>query len=184
MLKDSLDYDNSIGCFLTETWLSQDILDAEVNLEGYNLFRGDRIGRTRGGAAIYLKERLNGRLSKAFSNGVVDCVVATSKVLDSVFVSLYRPPDTKLQEWKCALETLSSELELLQANGMYQRILLGGDLNFRDLQWNSDGEMCISNDLGKQQEELFLFCSRFLLSNLVDKPTRGSNLLDVILSND
>ena len=50
--------------------------------------------------------------------------------------------------------------------------------------WNSNGEMKISNDLGKQQEELFVFCSRFLLSNLVDKPTRGSNLLDVILTND
>ena len=66
MLKDSLDYDNSIGCFLTETWLNQDILDAEVSLEGFNLFRGDRVGRARGGAAIYLKDRLNGRLSKAF----------------------------------------------------------------------------------------------------------------------
>ena len=134
MLKDSLDCDNSIGVFLTETWLSQDILDAEVTLEGFNLFRGDRVGHSRGGAAIYLKEKLNGRFSKAFSNGVVDCVVATSKVLDSVFVSLYRPPDTKLQEWKCALETLSSEIELLQANGMYQRVLVGGDLNFQDLQ--------------------------------------------------
>lgn len=44
--------------------------------------------------------------------------------------------------------------------------------------------MLINTDMGKQQEELFLFCSRFLLSNLVDKPTRGSNLLDVVLSND
>lgn len=130
MLKDSLDFDNSIGVFLTETWLSQDILDAEVSLEGFNLFRGDRVGRSRGGAAIYLKEKLYGRFSKAFSNGVVDCVVATSKVLDSVFVSLYQPPDTKVQEWKCALETLSSEIELLQANGMYQTVLVGGDLNF------------------------------------------------------
>ena len=42
----------------------------------------------------------------------------------------------------------------------------------------------IDTDLGKQQEELFLFCSRFLLSNLVDKPTRGNNLLGVVLSND
>ena len=98
MLRDTLISDNSIGIFITETWLNQDILDAEVYLDGYNLFRGDRVGRQRGGTAIYLKENLNGRFTRAFSNGVVDFVVATSKVLDSVFVSLYRPPDTKIQE--------------------------------------------------------------------------------------
>ena len=73
---------------------------------------------------------------------------------------------------------------MLQSNGLYQRVLLGGDLNFRDLQWNKDGEMLIHMDLGRQQEELFMFCTRFLLSNWVDKPTRGKNLLDVVLGND
>ena len=98
MLRDSLVLDNSIGVFLTETWLSQEILDAEASLEGFDLFRGDREGHARGGAAIYMKEKLNGRFAKSYSNGVVDFVVATSKVLDAVFVSLYRPPDTNLQE--------------------------------------------------------------------------------------
>ena len=44
--------------------------------------------------------------------------------------------------------------------------------------------MLINTDLGRQQEELFMFCNRFLLSNLVDKPTRGNNLLDVVLASD
>ena len=87
-------------------------------------------------------------------------------------------------EWKSAMETLTNEIEMLQSNGLYQRVLLGGDLNFWDLQWNKDREMLIHMDLEGQQEELFVFCSRFLLSNWVDKPTRGKNMLDVVLSND
>ena len=42
----------------------------------------------------------------------------------------------------------------------------------------------INSDLGRQQEILFSLCNQYLLTNLVDKPTRGENLLDVILCND
>ena len=98
MLKDTLNVDNSIGIFLSETWLSNDIMDAEVNLDGFSLFRGDREGRSRGGTALYLKDRLNGRFVKSFTNGVVEFVIATTKVLDAIFVSIYRPPDTSATE--------------------------------------------------------------------------------------
>ena len=87
-----LSRDNSLGIFLPETWLHDGIQDAEVAVEGFNLFRGDREGRERGGAALYLKENLNGRRTKSFSNGVVDFVVVTSKVLDAILNSVYRPP--------------------------------------------------------------------------------------------
>ena len=39
MLKDSFTNDNSLKIFLSETWLSKNIMDAEVNLEGFSLFR-------------------------------------------------------------------------------------------------------------------------------------------------
>ena len=94
MLLDSLNRDNSIGVFLSETWLHDGILDAEVSLEGFNLFRGDREGRARGGSALYLREYLNGRKGKSFSNGVVEYVIVTSKVLEAIFISIYWPPDT------------------------------------------------------------------------------------------
>ena len=76
MIKDSLNIDNSLGIFLSETWLSKDIMDAEVNLNGFSLFRGDREGISRGGTALYLKDRLNGRFVKSFTNGVVEFVIA------------------------------------------------------------------------------------------------------------
>ena len=119
MLRDILTSNNSAGVFLTETWLNDGILDAEVTMDGYNLFRGDREGRARGGSALYLREYLNGRKCKSFSNGVVDYVVVTSKVMDAVFVSIYRPPDTSFMEWNHAVSSLMEEIDLIQANGSF-----------------------------------------------------------------
>ena len=63
-------------------------------------------------------------------------------------------------------------------------VFIGGDTNFKDVKWSKEGELLINSDLGRQQEILFSLCNRYLLTNLVDKPTRGDNLLDVILCNN
>jgi hypothetical protein len=41
---------------ISETWLSQSILDSEVNISGYTLVRQDRDGRSSGGTAIFVRE--------------------------------------------------------------------------------------------------------------------------------
>ena len=107
--------ETTIGIFLSETWLHKGTLDAEVSLDGFNLFRGDRDGQDRGGSALYLREYLNGRKIKSFSNGVVGYVVVTSKVLDAVLISIYRPPETSYNEWNHVVSSLMDEVDLIQA---------------------------------------------------------------------
>ena len=60
-IQDLLLYNKLLFIALTETWL-KDHLDAEVNVQGYKLFRQDRTttkikrkGRDGGGTACYLK---------------------------------------------------------------------------------------------------------------------------------
>ena len=48
----------------------------------------------------------------------------TSKVLDTVFVSMYWPPDT-YNEWNHALGSLMEEVNLIQAIGNFQHVFLG-----------------------------------------------------------
>ena len=72
---------NSLGILLTETWLNSDTLDAELLIEGFTLFRGDREGRVRGGSAIYLLNELHSKLESAYSNSVVDYVIVKVKKL-------------------------------------------------------------------------------------------------------
>jgi len=44
---------------VTESWASGDILDSELSLDGYNLFRKDRpVARAGGGVLLYVKSSL------------------------------------------------------------------------------------------------------------------------------
>jgi exonuclease III len=51
---------------LSETWLSGDILDTDINIEGYNVFSDDRQGRG-GGVAILIKHYFTVSLLKSIS---------------------------------------------------------------------------------------------------------------------
>ena len=42
---------------ITESWANKDIIDAELGLNGYAMFRKDRIGRRGGGAILYIKKQ-------------------------------------------------------------------------------------------------------------------------------
>ena len=43
---------------ITEPWANNDITDAELGLEGYVMFRKDRMGRRGGGVLLYIKETI------------------------------------------------------------------------------------------------------------------------------
>ena len=43
---------------ITESWANNDITDAELGLEGYAMFRKDRMGRRGGGVLLYIKNTI------------------------------------------------------------------------------------------------------------------------------
>ena len=43
---------------ITESWANNDITNAELGLEGYVMFRNDRIGRRGGGVLLYIKDTI------------------------------------------------------------------------------------------------------------------------------
>ena len=43
---------------ITESWANNDITDAELGLEGYVMFRKDRMGRRGGGVLLYIKDTI------------------------------------------------------------------------------------------------------------------------------
>ena len=44
---------------ITESWANNDIIDAELGLEGYVMFRKDRMGRRGGGVLLYIQRPAN-----------------------------------------------------------------------------------------------------------------------------
>ena len=43
---------------ITESWANNDITNAELGLEGYVMFRKDRIGRRGGGVLLYINDTI------------------------------------------------------------------------------------------------------------------------------
>ena len=43
---------------ITESWANKDITNAELGLDGYVMFRKDRIGRRGGGVLLYIKDTI------------------------------------------------------------------------------------------------------------------------------
>ena len=79
-IKDELLTTSAIFFVLTETWLTESHLAAEVNINGYSIFRQDRqrrkvkSGRDSGGVAVYIRDdcAIGAESVFNFSNGVID----------------------------------------------------------------------------------------------------------------
>ena len=181
-VSDMLELNHSLGIGLTETWLSEDIENAEIQIEDYSIYRADRSHRSRGGVAAYLRSDLLCKTAFSYSNSVCEALLIKCKKLDIVFGVLYRPPSTTVEEWNQCSKAVEEELDLIQAHGDYRTVVLMGDFNFPNLKWN-DRLLRIEQDMTRQQETFARLVNKYCLLNVVDIPTRGSNVLDLILTN-
>ena len=114
----------------------------------------------------------------------MEYVLVKSRRLDTLFICVYRPPDTTNEEWSQASTNLLQDVKLAQAYGGYQRVILGGDLNFKDICWDQYGQMVLGTSSSKQIGDFSNLCNKLYLTNVVDKNTRGSNLLDLVMTSD
>ena len=79
-LRDLAQESNSPFIIVTETWLTDQILDAEVSIPNYILHRSDRAnGRSHGGSCIYVRTNLTSQLLSSHSNGTCDSLVVKVK---------------------------------------------------------------------------------------------------------
>ena len=84
-LSDKLELEKAQGLFLTETWLHSDIMDAEIHIPGYSLFRCDRSQRQRGGTAAYFKENLGCIPCFQYCDTKIEILLVKCKKMDSIF---------------------------------------------------------------------------------------------------
>ena len=69
-LHDQAVQNNALFVGVTETWLHEGVLDAEVThaFPGYSIFRSDRAGgRQGGGVTLYLREDLTGEILATYA---------------------------------------------------------------------------------------------------------------------
>ena len=147
---------------LTETWLTPEVESNLLHIEGLTLFRNDRVSRRGGGTAIYLREDLsaeainvNGRLSEEAEGTFVDLPTLNLSVF-----CVYVPPNlssNSLKTIKDDIISITDEHLTLHSN---RNFMILGDFNHFDV-------CSLSSELS--------------LTDIVDQPTRGANILDHIL---
>ena len=74
---------------LTETHMDDDVLDAEVGIKDYDIYRQDRIGRKSGGVLIYIKKHYNTKCVFTQSDSFCEQLVVEVKDIKLVIALIY-----------------------------------------------------------------------------------------------
>ena len=175
----------------TETWLSNNIQE-EANINGYNIFRGDRKYFKQGGTAIYLQDKIESNLMASYSKNKCEMVAIKVLSLNLVNIVTYRPPHTKMLDFKPLMNKVEEVLNGLEKPD--PMIIWSGDFNFPFVQWKEclsggstwdfNTRINASADEREQFRCLMNLCCNFNLIQIIDKPTRGNNILDLVFTNE
>ncbi|XP_074041353.1 uncharacterized protein [Leptinotarsa decemlineata] len=159
---------------VSETWLNENISNHYVHLEGYQLFRKDRLVGRGGGDAIYIKNSLKASSIDYSSSDALEQVWITFTIhkVKYAVASMYRPPNVPLPSFLTGFEdSLSSVCP------KFENVICAGDMNidFSD----SASRSCI---------QLSEIIESFGLKQIVDQPTRFSTtsckIIDVIICSE
>ena len=170
-LYDFLENNHSTVLCLSETWLTESILDPMlVKNHNFSVYRSDRITDTvGGGVAIFVPNCFSTSLVSelTFSGPDFECV---SVFINNKLVScVYRKPTHNVSDLffvhikKCVSFRASS--------------VLVGDFNF-------PGLSSAAKYHTKSEKSFIQFCQTNGLSQCVNEATRGKNILDLVLTND
>ena len=160
---------------LSETWLNSSVKNAEINIEGYKLFRQDRQGMRGGGVGVYIRVPLKAKVLKdmwSTSNSGFHQLwlqVQHKKKKSVVICVTYRPPNCPVS---CLDELLKPNFTIALTSN--KPIIVLGDLNCNLLQ------NCPEN------KALVNFVSDLNLKQLITSPTTRitdtcNSLIDVVM---
>jgi len=165
---------------ITESWLKTHISDAQIRVANYTPYRADRQKRKCGGAMLLIHNSLVVSNVQVFDNTVCEAIICTVAGM-GVVASIYRPPDALCQEFTPLLQFLDSYLGDAESERNSDTLFLG-DLNFPGIDWTQLSYTRTTKDHNASCEKILDFVSDHLLTQCIDKPTRGNNILDVLLT--
>ena len=180
LLRDTAETENVDIIVLTESHLNDSHLKGEVEIEGFENYRSDRAA----GVIVYVKRFLipGAELISANSIGNIEYLVLHLKLLDSLLITIYRPPNPESADFKTVMGNISKNIEDLSQ--YLPRIILTGDLNFPSVNWDDYSiESCNRKTREQARMLLDLFENNFR-EQYIDKPTRVNNILDIFATND
>ena len=147
---------------ITETWLSEDIDTVSVSIPGYVMHRKDRDKRKGGGVVIFVRDDARCCLIpiQIVVRDDFELLAIEITNYNLILLCLYIPPSLSSPILRDIYDELVQEVDALLCQRPNRSLVTVGDFNhFR----------CDN------------LCNAFDLVDIVDNPTRGSNVLDHIL---
>ena len=182
MIKEMAIEKNAQIISLTETHLNNEILDAEVNIEGFNMYRADRTQTTKGGVAVYIRREIaaSAKILKSGSIGKIEYICIYILEFRLMIITMYRSPESNIEDFKKAITEIDEAISSIAP--VYPTIMLNGDFNYPHLRFLQGIPENLQNASGAGT--LIKFVKIHQLIQLIDMPTRNSNILDLMFTND
>ena len=132
---------------VSETWGKENIPDSVYALDGYTMYRRDRLGKIGGGTVLYVKEGIEQRVCRPLNAPGYDssawCWILEKGGKKILVGSIYRSGNDPAENDKLLLEKINEAGELAGDN----RILILGDFNVPNINWEE-------GDLGRGASKL------------------------------
>ena len=177
--------ENAFAIALAETHLREEIRTAEVVIPGYSLERIDRANKVKkGGVAVYFRHDIAHLFGSSIgdSKNNTEYYCCYSPKFNLVLAVVYRP-EGSAGFW----DALSAIQGYVSGKGPpLPSVVVVGDFNFPQVDWES-GQIsgaCKSGDERRSAHLLREFCESLCLTQIIDVPTRGKNILDLVLTNN
>lgn len=160
---------------LVETWLTNYICDKEILPVGYNIIRRDRRVEKRGGGVLLAVKETIKTETFNFDSDVLELVSVVimspcSKVLVAV---CYRPPNSS-NDFVCELNRFLK----LVSESQFKDVVLIGDFNYPNVNWtDGSGFSCVGVETAFTN-----IIAEYNYIQLVQSPTRGNNIIDLVLT--
>ena len=179
---ESLTDNSTLAISITEIHLNNFIKDSEIHINNFILYRVDRIGKSHGGVALYIRENLESEQLMAFSNGICEFQIVKLRVMGKIiyFINFYRPPSSSIDKFTEAVNEIFKCDEVVNTT---DRILVTGDFNLPNCKFDNNGIIDSSHNssnIGTLDELM----ARLGIYQCVRDGTRKNNILDLVFSND
>ena len=185
MLRERGKINNAFIIALTESHLKSRVLDAEIAITGFQLFRADRDEKTRkGGVIVYVRDCFaNGlRVLTTGCNSVVEWVVIYLPIIHLIVVNVYRPPNCREGLFIEVLRIISNSID--QIGSPMPLVMMCGDYNFPNISWDLGVARGGTVEQQRQAEALMTFTDNYCSYQCIREPTRLQNILDLFFIND
>ena len=169
---------------ITETWLKSYVSDSQIAIDSYSSFRSDREKIQRGGVLLYVHNRLPVSNVVTYDDGCCEAVMCTLSSIDTILVTVYRPPATAQDNFSQLLKEVQQYLNKVMET-KHHDIYITGDFNLPVIDWSTH-TTDHTQGLTRGQTpalQLFDFMGINFLTQVVTKPTRKDNILDLVLTN-